>query len=216
MLECCDLACVRGDRLLFQRLSLRLGPGESLRVAGPNGAGKTSLLRLVAGLARAEAGEVRWQGASIRQRAEDFRGALLYLGHAAAVSAQLTALENLRFACAVAGLAVDQDACVAALARVGLGGALDLPLAALSQGQRRRAGLARLFLAASRTLWVLDEPFTALDAEAVRLLAAQLAKHCAAGGMVMFATHQDVDVDLGHACRVLDLGDFVGERGHAC
>jgi heme exporter protein A len=214
MLECRDLACVRGDRLLFRGLSLCLGAGELLRVVGPNGVGKTSLLRLVTGIARAEAGEVRWKGELIGHRAEDFRCALLYLGHAVAVSDQLTALENLRFACAVAGLAADREACVAALTRIGLGSALDLPLAVLSQGQRRRVGVARLFVAASRALWVLDEPFTALDADAVKLLAGQVAAHCAAGGMVMYTTHQDVD--LGRACRVLDLGDFVGGGGRAC
>jgi heme exporter protein A len=103
---------------------------------------------------------------------------------------------------------------VEALARVGLGGVLDLPRGVLSQGLRRRVGLARLFLAASRGLWVLDEPFTALDAEAVRLLAGQVAAHCAAGGRVLYVTHQDVA--LGGAGRVLDLGDFVGGGGRAC
>jgi heme exporter protein A len=219
MLECRDLACVRGDRLLFRDLFLCLGPGELLRVVGPNGVGKTSLLRLVTGAARAEAGEVRWRGELIGGQGENFRRELLYVGHSAAVSDQLTALENLRFACAVAGLAANKDACVAALTRIGLGGALELPLAVLSQGQRRRVGLARLFLAASRVraLWVLDEPFTALDAEAVSLLAGQVAAHCAAGGMTMYVTHQDVEfVALGRACRVLDLGDFVGGGGRAC
>jgi heme exporter protein A len=129
------------------------------------------------------------------------------------VSEQLTALENLRFACAVAGTAADKEACVAALTQIGLGGALDLPLAVLSQGQRRRVRLARLFLAASRALWVLDEPFTALDAEAVKLSAGLVAAHCEAGGMAMYTTHQDVD--LGRNSRVLDPGDFVG-RERAC
>ncbi|MDR3087165.1 MAG: cytochrome c biogenesis heme-transporting ATPase CcmA [Azoarcus sp.] len=218
MLECLDLTCIRGDRLLFRGLSLCLERGESLRVVGANGVGKTSLLRLVAGLARPEAGEVRWRGEPIGRQGENFRSELLYAGHAVAVSDQLTALENLRFACAVAGMDAhenaDEEACAAALARLGLGGALDLPLAVLSLGQRRRVGLARLFLSASRALWVLDEPFTALDADAVKLLAEQVSAHCKAGGMAIYTTHQEVE--LGHASRVLDPGDFGSGGRRAC
>ena len=119
MLEVESLACLKGDRLLFRDLAFRLQAGGLLRVAGPNGVGKTSLLRLVTGLALPEAGEIRWRGESIRRAREAFHGDLLYLGHAAALNDLLSPLENLRFACAAAGDAVDAEDCVQALQRIG-------------------------------------------------------------------------------------------------
>lgn len=204
MLEAEDLACLKGDRLLFRGLALRLEAGELVRVAGPNGVGKTSLLRLLTGLALPEAGEVRWNGRSIRREREAFHRALLYLGHAAALNDLLTPLENLRFACAAAGDDADEERCMQALVRIGLADQLDLPARVLSQGQRRRVGLARLFIGSRRPLWVLDEPFTALDVAAVADLATTLSDHCAAGGMVMLTTHQDAPFAL--TPRVLDVG----------
>ena len=206
MLEAHDLACLKGDRLLFRGLALRLQAGGLLRVAGPNGVGKTSLLRLVTGLALPEAGEVRWRSVGIRSDREALHRELLYLGHAPALNDLLTPLENLRFACAAAGDDVDEQSCVTALARIGLENQLDLPARVLSQGQRRRVGLARLFLAARRPLWVLDEPFTALDVSAVAELAATLSDHCDAGGMVMLTTHQDAP--FTRVPDVLDVGAY--------
>jgi len=127
MLEIEDLACLKGDRLLFRGLALRMMPGELLRVAGPNGVGKTSLLRLVTGLALAEAGVVRWHGLGIDRDREAFHRELLYLGHAPALHDLLTPLENLRFACAAAGDEVDEEICMQALVRIGLANQLDLP-----------------------------------------------------------------------------------------
>lgn len=207
MLEVTDLACLKGDRLLFRGLALRLAPGAMLRVAGPNGVGKTSLLRLLTGLTEPEAGTVSWCGVPLRRERENFHRALFYLGHAAALNDMLSALENLRFACAAAGdEEVDEAACVRALERIGLGAQLDLPARVLSQGQRRRVGLARLFLASARPLWVLDEPFTALDVHAVADLADTLGAHCAAGGIVVLTTHQEAP--FAQPPDVLDVGRY--------
>lgn len=206
MLEVEHLACLKGDRLLFRDLALCLQAGELLRVAGPNGVGKTSLLRLVTGLALPEAGDIRWNAKCIRREREAFHRELLYLGHAPAINDLLSPLENLRFACAAAGDELSAAACVQALERIGLADQLDLPARVLSQGQRRRVGLARLFLSARRRLWVLDEPFTALDVKAVADLAQALSEHCVAGGMVMLTTHQDAPFAVPP--RVLDVGAF--------
>jgi heme exporter protein A len=204
MLEADDLACLKGDRMLFRGLALDLSAGELLRVAGPNGVGKTSLLRLLTGLALPEAGTVRWRGRPIRSAREEFHRELLHLGHAPALNDLLSPLENLRFACAAAGDEVDAETCMQALVRIGLADQLDLPARVLSQGQRRRVGLARLFLSSRRPLGVLDEPFTALDVGAVAELATTLSDHCAAGGMVVLTTHQDAPFAL--TPRVLDVG----------
>lgn len=203
MLEIRQLACQRGDRLLFRRLDFSAGPGALVRVAGANGMGKTSLLRLVAGLAQPAAGEVRWRGEEIGAAREAFHGALFYLGHGAAFNELLSPLENLRFAAAAAGLGDDAAACEAALDEIGLGRQRDLPCRVLSQGQRRRVALARLALSAARPLWLLDEPFTALDVKAVAALARRIDAHCGRGGIVLLTSHQDVA--FATALSVLDV-----------
>lgn len=204
MLEVENLACVKGERILFQAVSFSLAAGQMLRVAGENGVGKTSLLRLVCALALPETGEVRWCGADIAGAGrDDFHTRLLYLGHAAMVNALLTPLENLQFLCAGDASPASRQSCVAALEDMGLGAVLDLPVGVLSQGQRRRVALARLALAQNKTLWVLDEPFVALDQLAVEALAASMDAHCARGGAVLFVSHQTVA--LGTPLQLLTL-----------
>ncbi len=190
-LELCDLACVRGRRRLFRGLNVALAPGQLLRVTGANGAGKTSLLRMVCGLLAPAQGQVLWQGHDVRRTREAFYRQLVYLGHAAALKDDLTPLENLRVAARLGGDAPDDAAARQALADAGLAGREHVGARTLSQGQRRRAALARLPLAAAR-LWVLDEPFNALDTAATGWLLGLIEGQLARGGMVVLTSHQPV------------------------
>jgi len=200
MLEAAGLECVRQQRVLFAGLSFALGGGEMLRVAGANGSGKTSLLRILCGLLAPQAGEVRWQGAPIQGLREEYARHLVYLGHAPAVKDDLTAAENLAIACRLAGLRTAAESISEALARFGLSGATLVKR--LSQGQRRRAALARLALSASTPLWLLDEPFTALDTAGVAMLRGLIEAHIGRGGAVVYSTHQDPGMA---ATRVVEL-----------
>lgn len=205
MLEASQIECVRGSRRLFRNLSFRLEPHQALRVLGENGSGKTSLLRIVAGLAQAESGSVCWNGATLRAAGEDYRRQLFFIGHLNGLKDDLTAAENLRFGLALSGVFVQADALREGLDERGLGAVAGLPVKLLSQGQRRRVALAGLAFSAPRALWVLDEPFAALDTISVSRLAAELAAHLDRGGMVMFTTHQEVDLP-GAAMRSVELG----------
>lgn len=201
MLEADDLECERSGRTLFRALSFALQSGELLRVAGANGSGKTSLLRILCGLLPPSGGEVRWNGQPIKTLLEDYSRQLVYLGHAPAVKDELSAAENLAIACRLAGNAQPAGAVREALARFGLSGS-EVPAKRLSQGQRRRAALARLALSGSLPLWLLDEPFSALDADGVSLLRAMIEEHLTRGGTVVFTTHQDAGIA---AVRVIEL-----------
>jgi len=196
MLDVINLECVRGERQLFAALGLRILPGTCLHVAGENGAGKTSLLRILVGLLEPTAGVVRWRGEDIRRLREEFWRELVYVGHTNGIKDDLTALENVRFAWALRGAhgaaRLHEDDAGAALQALGLGGRASTPVRFLSQGQRRRVALARLLLAPAPPLWVLDEPFVALDARGVAVLSARIAQHIGAGGIVALTTHQEV------------------------
>jgi heme exporter protein A len=205
MLEASQIECVRGSRRLFRDLSFRLEARQALRVHGENGSGKTSLLRIVAGLSPAESGEITWKGSQIRALGEDFCRELLFIGHANGLKDDLTPVENLRHAQAISGGGTDGTALKDALGEQGLGVVADLPVKLLSQGQKRRVALGRLAFAADKPLWVLDEPFTALDAASVKRVAATIGEHLQRGGMVMFTTHQDVELP-GASMRTLELG----------
>jgi heme exporter protein A len=202
LLQASELECERGGRRLFHGLSFALGAGEALRIAGPNGSGKTSLVRILAGLLPPTQGTVLWKGEPIARLREDYSKKLVYLGHSAAVKDELTAGENLAIACRLAGDPTPAHRMEQALERFGLAG-VEFPLKRLSQGQRRRAALARLALSEAKPLWLLDEPFSALDADGVSLLDALLVEHAKRGGALVFTTHQDPGIA---ATRMIELG----------
>lgn len=194
MLEVVNLACVRGDRPLFSDLSFALKPGELLHVVGANGTGKTTLLRTLCGLTRQAAGEIRWRGAETRALGDEFRNELAYVGHLNGIQGELTPVENLRAAAGLAG-AADPERIDAALETVRLSPYRRFPAKILSQGQKRRLALARLVLL-RKPLWILDEPFSALDVASVTLMTQALTGHLADGGMVVLTSHQDFEVEI--------------------
>jgi len=205
MLEASQIECVRGSRRLFRDLSFRLEAHQALRVRGENGSGKTSLLRIVAGLSPAESGSVSWNDGNLRALGEDYLCDLLFLGHSNGLKDDLSPVENLRYALALTGVISDEPALRAALAEQALTAIADLPVKLLSQGQKRRVALTRLSFSAEKPLWILDEPFTALDAISVERLARTITKQLQRGGMVMFTTHQEVALP-GATMRTLELG----------
>lgn len=200
MLEARDLDCERGGRKLFGGLSFSLAAGALLRIAGANGSGKTSLLRILCGLLAPSAGEVRWKGEGIATLREEFSRQLVYLGHASAVKDDLTPCENLDVACRLMGSEQPKEALGSALSALAVP---DLPVRKLSQGQRRRAALARLLVAQGVPLWLLDEPFAALDAGAIAYTEGLIARQLEAGGSVVYTTHQPAAIDS--SARVIDL-----------
>jgi len=203
-LEAVDLHCVRGERRLFGALSFTLRGGELLRIAGDNGSGKTSLLRIACGLLEATSGEVFWAGEDIRRLHEEFWRQLVYIGHANAIKDDLTAAENLHVACTLAGVRTQPARISEALRLLGLAGCGHLPARALSQGQRRRTALARLALSEAMPLWILDEPFAALDAVAVEQVQNLIAEHLSRGAAVILTTHLEAKITAS-AVRRIDL-----------
>ena len=203
MLEVSNLKCVRGERQLFDRLGFRLESGGLLYLRGANGAGKTSLLRILCGLSRAEAGNILWNGTPIDELGESYRLELFYQGHLNALQEALTVNENLAFYAALAG-AIPSDAdTVNALARLGLQGCQTRLVRHLSQGQKRRVALSRLVLHRA-SLWVLDEPFVGLDQDAIQLLIDLVTAHLDDGGLAVLTSHQQVDIGAVSA-QVLEL-----------
>ncbi len=184
---------VRGDRLLFSALNFSASPGELLYVRGPNGSGKTTLLRMLCGLTRPADGELLWQGRELRGSDDELCQQLLYFGHRPAIKDELDAVENLQTACVLAGHALPRDEARRALAVMGLSDHDDLPVKLLSQGQRRRVALARL-LVSRASLWILDEPFTALDVTAIEGLQDSIGEHLQRQGVIVLTTHQPVEL----------------------
>jgi heme exporter protein A len=204
MLEAQNLCCSRGDRDLFSNLNFQLEPGTLLYVEGPNGSGKTTLLRAVCGLFMPTDGALLWQGQNTQTLAEEYRKELIYLGHHNGIKLDLSGLENLHIATVLDGDNITEKRLWDALGEMGLAGYEDLPTRILSQGQKRRVALARLLVSNAR-LWILDEPFTALDIAAVGKLQSIIAKHVEQGGLVMLTTHQEVALTSGQVNK-LQLG----------
>jgi heme exporter protein A len=201
VLSVANLACVRGERRLFAGLGFGLAAGEWLHIQGENGSGKTTLLRALVGLSHPDEGEIRWRGETIHALGEEYRREMLYLGHYGAVQEELPPLENLTLAAALDGRNLDEREALIALHRFGLKGREELPVRFLSAGQKRRVLLARL-VTRKATLWVLDEPFTALDVKAVDMLSALIADHLQQGGMAILTSHQTMPMPSGKVVKL--------------
>ena len=185
------LVGIRGDRLLFDKLNFNLSNGSVLYLQGANGSGKTTLLRTICGLSKPYEGAINWCGENINSLAEEYSKHVLYIGHLAGIKEDLTALENLRFSLTLSGTDISKNNATEVLKRLGLANGLNLPTRMLSQGQKRRVALARLWLQ-DLPLWILDEPFTALDASATSLLKQKIEAFANDGGIVVMTTHQEV------------------------
>lgn len=203
MLEAQQVAAQRGPVTLFSDVNFALNSGEALVVSGANGSGKTTLLRIAAGLTRPLSGKLSWDGYPLAPFDAMLRAATLYIGHAIALKDEMTTEENLASMVKLHGVTADSGEVRDALALWTLDAQRELPVRVLSQGQRRRVGLARLRLL-QRPLWILDEPTTALDAAGVGTLQDLLAAHLVQGGVAIIATHQGLALPQG-AKRTLQL-----------
>jgi heme exporter protein A len=193
MFSVSNLSCSKGDKRLFSGVSFTLQPGQWLHLEGDNGVGKTSLLRLACGLSALENGEITWNHQAVSKDPQTFRANLAYLGHQLALKDDLSPLENLQTDAAIVGRQLTASDAKQALAQMGLRGRENLPVRVLSQGQKRRTALARL-LVSSAKLWVLDEPFVALDTMAQNALSEVINAHLAKQGMVLLTSHQAVSL----------------------
>lgn len=211
ILEIKDLMCERDERVLFRGVNFSFYPGEVVQIAGPNGAGKTTLLKILTGLSNLFEGEIHWRGK--KRDAYDFYSSLLYLGHHPGVKVSLTAMENLAWYFGINGakqdgveqvVQPDPAELTKSLEKVGLSGYEDVLCAQMSAGQQRRVGLARLYCSKA-PLWILDEPFTAIDKKGVANLETKISEHAQAGGLTLLTTHQPLNIDN---VRVVDLGEF--------
>jgi len=203
LLELRNLHCERDERMLFSGLNLSLRPGSIVQVEGPNGSGKTSLLRLLTTTSVDYQGEILWRGESLAQSRLDYLNHLLFVGHLPGVKKALTPRENLAW---FSGLNSGHQRCSVeeALSEVGLFGFEDVSCYQLSAGQLRRVALARLFLTPAQ-VWVLDEPFTAIDKQGVANLERLMLEHAAGGGCVVLTTHQDLTMPQVQKLNLMDF-----------
>ena len=190
MLNVNNLSCLKSYNLLFENLSFELNSGEVLRISGQNGSGKTSLLKIIAGLNTPELGSIVFD--KRKSNSEKYQLDTLYLGHYAALSSELSCLENLEYLTSLSTEDISPNF-HNALAEVGLRN-YEYELARnLSAGQKRRIVLSLLFISQSK-VWLLDEPFTALDSNGIKIIEDQIEKHCANGGLCILTTHQDCNI----------------------
>ncbi len=203
-LEVRQLYSERDDRVLFADLCFTLNAGDVLQIAGPNGSGKTSLLRILAGLSSRYQGDILWHNHSLNQQRADYLQQLLYIGHGAGIKAGLSPLENLRWSCALRGLQNNDNQIREALLKVGLRGFEEQACYSLSAGQQRRVNLARLFCIPAQ-LWILDEPFTAIDQRGVAEIEAWISDFADGGGTVLLTTHHRLGIS--RPLRVIELGE---------
>lgn len=198
-----NLVCTRRDNILFQGLSFILEDGGLLQIDGVNGSGKSSLLQMCVGLIQATEGEITWNDENIITSRLQFQSSITYFGHTNGVKAGLSALENMKVMHALSGSKSELDYS-SILDQIGLSGMEDVLLSRMSAGQKRRVGLSRIFMTSSK-LWLLDEPFNALDKNGKKIIEQLIVKHCKAGGMVIFATHQTMEID-GYPLQHIHLG----------
>lgn len=188
------LACSKRDRLLFEGIELSVSPSQLLHIKGPNGAGKTSLLRILVGLSEPEQGFVAFNSHPISKVAEDYHQQLVYFGHKLGLNLHFNPLENLHHWAQQHGVNVSDEHIIEVLDDLGLVGLETLPVGSLSAGQQRRVALARLWLKRGAKIWILDEPFTALDVEGIATLKHHLVAHLGQGGSVIMTSHQNLDI----------------------
>lgn len=207
-LELRNLSCTRDERCLFAGLNARWEAGDLVQLLGPNGCGKSSLMRILSGVSREFEGEILWRGRKLQEQTWEFAQDLLYIGHQPGIKKSLTPLENLRWYASLSGSASDSQL-IEALAQLGMAAYRDIPCGQLSAGQLRRVALARLYLSRA-LLWILDEPFTAIDKPGVARLEARIEQQIQSGGLVLITSHQDLSLAGVKSLRLEDFRPGAG------